>query len=567
MAECDAERVDSIETNGCGACHGKHVFRGIVDTRVNTAHQRLAGVVVLEFEITGRERHSTDVESRVDGQVQRFQVAIRDYQTGISIASKYDAEGVIHTTDGHRSRAGHIEQIFRGIVRAGVNTIGQFLAGVIVLEFEIDGRERHPTYVECRVDRQIQGFQVAIGDHQTRISIATKYCAEGVVDTLDRDRSSPRHIELIFGGIVGAGVSPVTQFLTGVVVGKFEITGRKRHTSDIQVRVDGEIQNLQVTIRDHQAGISVVTKYGAQSVIDPLDRDRCSTRHPEQRFRGIVDAGVNTVNERLTRIGILEFEITGRECHPGNIEVRIDGQVQSCQVAICDCHAGISIVAKHDAEGIIHSLDGHRGRTRHIELIFRGVVDARVNTVHQHLTRIGVLELEITGRERYPTDIEVGVDGQVQNFQVTIRDHQTGISIVAEHHAEGIIHTLDGHRGTTRHVELVFRGIVGPRVNTVHQCLARVIVLEFKIARRERHATDIQIRVDRQVQELQIAICNHQAGISIMAEHHVKIIVDTLDGDRRSPRHVKLIFRRIVDTRVNTVQQRLTRVRVLEFEI
>ena len=192
-----------------------------------------------------------------------------------------------------------------------------------------------------------------------------------------------------------------------------------------------------------------MTKYDTKGVVHTLDRHRGRTRHIELIFRRIVDTRVNTVQQRLTRVRVLELQITRRECHSTDIQIRVNRQVQNFQIPIRDHQTRISVVAEHDVEGVVQTLDRHRGRTRHIKLIFRRIVDTRVNTVYQRLTRIGVLELQITRRERHSTDIEVRVDRQVQNFQVAIRDHQTGISIVAEHHAEGIIHTLDRHRGST----------------------------------------------------------------------------------------------------------------------
>ena len=158
------------------------------------------------------------------------------------------------------------------------------------------------------------------------------------------------------------------------------------------------------------------------------------------------------------------------------------------------------------------------------------------------MARIIVLEFKITRRERHPTNIQIRVDRQVQEFQIPICDHQTWISIMAEHHVEMIVDTLDGDRRSTRHVEQIVIRVVGPGVHTIAQRLAVVLILEFEIRAGERDPTHVECGVYRQVQRFQISVGNHQARCSPMAEDDADRVVHALDRGGRGARHAQQVF-------------------------
>ena len=66
-----------------------------------------------------------------------------------------DTNRVVHALDRDGRGARHAEQIVVRVIRPSVNTIAQRLAGVLIQEFQIRASERHPTYVECGIHRQV----------------------------------------------------------------------------------------------------------------------------------------------------------------------------------------------------------------------------------------------------------------------------------------------------------------------------------------------------------------------------------------------------------------------------
>ena len=71
---------------------------------------------------------------------------------------------------------------------------------------------------------------------------------------------------------------------------------------------------------------------------------------------------------------------------------------------------------------------------------------------------------------------------------------------MAEDDADRVVHAPDRDGRRTRHAEPIIVRVVGPRVDTINQCLAGVLILEFQIRAGERHPTHVECGVYRQIQ-------------------------------------------------------------------
>ena len=71
MAEDDTNGVvHALDRDGRGARHAEQIVVRVIRPTVNTIAQRLAGILILEFQICASERHPTHDECRIHRHVQ-----------------------------------------------------------------------------------------------------------------------------------------------------------------------------------------------------------------------------------------------------------------------------------------------------------------------------------------------------------------------------------------------------------------------------------------------------------------------------------------------------------------
>ena len=83
------------------------------------------------------------------------------------------------------------------------------------------------------IDRQVQVFQVSIGDRQTRCGTVAKGCTQRI-HSIERNRCATRHGEHVLCRIVRPRVRAIAEGLTGIIVGKLQSIGSKRHATNVE---------------------------------------------------------------------------------------------------------------------------------------------------------------------------------------------------------------------------------------------------------------------------------------------------------------------------------------------
>ena len=318
-------------------------------------------------------------------------------------------------------------------------------------------------------------------------------------------------------------------------------------------------------------------------------------------FGGIVGVGVDAgslvglAGGELAQVLVGEFQVLGTKDHRTHLELGVDGDVQAFQVAVVDGQAGgyhaIGVVPEGHTEPV-HAAHRHIRGARHHELIIgTGVglggvigigVDAGpfVGLTGGDLAQVLVGELQILGTKGHGTDGKLGVDGDIQAFQITIGDHQPGRAAMTKGHAE-LGHATHGRIGCSRHDELIAGTAVGfvhrviragvdsrPAVAGTGWELAGVLVEELQVLGTKADRTHHKAGVDRQIQALQVAVDNHQARRGTMPKAHAEL-------GHAAHRHVaraghgKLVLGRVIRAGIGigAGTERLAGVGVLELQI
>ena len=170
-------------------------------------------------------------------------------------------------------------------------------------------------------------------------------------------------------------------------------------------------------------------------------------------------AGVSSVQVALVLVN--KFQLVHAKGHGPYLEVGVDGDIQAFQIAVVDNQPGrdhaIGVMAKGDTQ-LVHPRDRHIRRARQHELVVVDVVGlcrvigigidagSLVRLTGGELTQVLVGELQVLGSKNDRAHPELGVDGDVQAFQIAVVDRQAGghhaISVVAKGHTE-LVHARD----------------------------------------------------------------------------------------------------------------------------
>ena len=166
-------------------------------------------------------------------------------------------------------------------------------------------------------------------------------------------------------------------------------------------------------------------------------------------------AGVSSVQVALVLVN--KFQLVHAKGHGPYLEVGVDGDIQAFQIAVVDNQPGrdhaIGVMAKGHTE-LVHARDRDIRGARHHELVVaRAIVavvgsgiDTRASVGSVQVAEVLVGELQVLGSKNDRAHPELGVDGDVQAFQIAVVDRQAGghhaISVVAKGHTE-LVHARD----------------------------------------------------------------------------------------------------------------------------
>ena len=198
------------------------------------AGQRLAGVLILEFQVVRLNDNRGHLKRRVDRDIQAFQVPVGDRQTWSGAVTERHTQR-IHSIERHRSATRHCEDVLRRVILARIRAITEGLTGIVVREFQAGGGKRHATDMErgIGIHRQVQVFQVPVGDRQSRRGTVTE-CHAQRIGSIERHRRRTRHREHILCRVIRPRIRAIAEGLTGIVVREFQTIGGKRHATDVE---------------------------------------------------------------------------------------------------------------------------------------------------------------------------------------------------------------------------------------------------------------------------------------------------------------------------------------------
>ena len=517
QASCAADRYKG------GACHAELEVGGVITPAgvvhagvdgsrdVVRAGRDLAHVLVGELQVIHAERNISHREVGVDRHINRFQIAVDQDQAG-----RFFPRGRVRVAEGHTqtahaahrhiagARHGELEPrcVVRlgGVVRPGVDDSRRAcrargnLAGVLVGELEVFHAKLNIANLEARIDRQIEGFQLAIHDDQAgrrrRHAVDGVRVAHGdaqVGHAADRHEGSARHVELILGGAVAAAVGACVDTrsrvaaagnLAEVLIGEVQIPGAEGNASDSEARIDREAEAYQVAAHDGQAGhrgaVGVRIAKGRPEAVRTAHRNPCGS----------------TERVGLRRLGVGESQARGVETDLPDRDRRIDRHVEVDEAAVLDHEAGAGDATVRVAKYHVHVSDApHRGdgAASQGELVCRRLVG----------------EPQAVGGESDAGHADIRRERHVERGEAAVGDHQACRARVAirSRRAEGRRHRAEPLRREargSRHCEDVVGILQIPGES-------QMIRTEAQGPHRDRRRHD---HVDRR----QVAVGDHQPG-------------------------------------------------------